>query len=140
MLNLWRLEGDESHDAAQRQTEHEGNEKPGHAGATLTCQPIAQRKLVGNQQFDGIEDHGVVDGVHDVRRDHFEVHADKGDGGDDLQGDDLPLPPQGLEVKGARFGCTLEVNVRLETHFARHLSTPSPASALATNPCRASSQ
>ena len=82
----------------------------------------------------------MVDGTNNVGGDHFEVHADEGHRGDNLQGKDLPLASQILQMKGAWLGSTVKVDVRLKTDFACHLSTPSPASVPGTNPCPASSQ
>ena len=140
LLNFGRLEGDERHDAAETQSQHQGHEETGHAGSPLTGQPVAQRELVRDEQFNGVKENGVVDGTHDIRRNDLEVHADEGDGCDNLQGNDLPLTPQRFEVERPRFGRPVEVHIRLETDFARHLSTPSPASRPATNPCRASNR
>ena len=54
-------EGNERHDAAKAQTEHQRHEEAGHAGSAFTRKPITERQLVGDEQFNGIEEDGVVD-------------------------------------------------------------------------------
>ena len=66
LLNFRRLEGDERHDAAETQSQHQGHEESGHAGSPLAGQPVAQRKLVRDEQFDGVKENGVVDGTHNI--------------------------------------------------------------------------
>ena len=134
------MEGDERHRTTKGEAEDQGHEETAHTATTLASEPVTQGELIGNQQFNGIEEDGVVDGTNNVGGDHFEVHADEGHRGDDLQGKNLPLAPQILQMKGAWLGSPVKVDVRLKTDFACHLSTPSPASMPETNPCPASSQ
>jgi len=66
LLNFGGLEGDKRHGSTQTQTEHKRHKEAAHAVPSLARQPITEGQLVGDQEFDGVEQHGVVDGADNV--------------------------------------------------------------------------
>ena len=101
LLNLWRLEGDEGHDAAKAQAKHKGDKETAQATSPITRQPIPEGELVGDQEFNGINK--MVWSMEPTTRwTPLQGTSEKGDRCD-RGGDDLPLPPQRLQMQGANL-------------------------------------